>query len=150
MLPLQERVNLGVMAMKEYSEFPKATTITIRLFSVISRTLVVGILLFCRDVVSALFSPSRLGKWIAQQDIRRNGYRHLVEKCICDIIWRSKVQSQLKVNNKEYLQLYTCIRSWLREQSTPVVHFEAVCWIQSSMSQTWRRLKDSLVKTLWL
>ena len=43
MLPLQARVDLGVMAMKGYPAFPKAPALlepTIRLFSLISRTLV--------------------------------------------------------------------------------------------------------------
>ena len=40
MLPLRARVDLGAMAMKGYSAFPKAPALTIRLFSVISRTFV--------------------------------------------------------------------------------------------------------------
>ena len=43
MLPLWVRVDLGVMAMNEFSTFPEAPTLlklTIRLFSVINRTLV--------------------------------------------------------------------------------------------------------------
>ena len=45
MLPLRARVDLGPMAMKEYSAFPKAPALlelTIRLFSVISRTFIGG------------------------------------------------------------------------------------------------------------
>ena len=46
MLPLRARLDLGAMTMKEYSAFPKASALcwnlTIRLFSVIYRTLVGG------------------------------------------------------------------------------------------------------------
>ena len=45
MLPIRARVDLGAMAMKRYSTFPKLQhywNLTIRLFSVIPRTLVVG------------------------------------------------------------------------------------------------------------
>ena len=45
MLPLQASVDLGVMVMKGYNAFPKLQhywNLTIRLFSVISRTLVEG------------------------------------------------------------------------------------------------------------
>ena len=65
MLPLQARVDLGVMAMKGYSTFPKAPALldlTIRLFSVISRTLVGGgVLPLCRGAVGVFYSPSWLG-----------------------------------------------------------------------------------------
>ena len=55
-LPLQARVNLGAMAMKRYSAFPKAPVL---LLSVISRTLVWagGVLPLCRDEVSVFYSP---------------------------------------------------------------------------------------------
>ena len=47
MLPRRARMDLGVMAMKGYSAFPKAPNITgtspIRLFSVLSRTLIGGV-----------------------------------------------------------------------------------------------------------
>ena len=47
MLPYQARVDVGAMAMKGYSAFPRAQynwNLTIRLFSVISRTLTEGVL----------------------------------------------------------------------------------------------------------
>ena len=71
MLPLRVRVNLGAMAMKGYSAFPKALALldlTIRLFSVICRTLINGgggVLPLCRDSVDVLYShptTSQLGK----------------------------------------------------------------------------------------
>ena len=36
-------------------------SLTVRLFNVISRTIIEGVLLLCRDVVDVLYSPSRLG-----------------------------------------------------------------------------------------
>ena len=45
------------MAMKGYSAFPKAPAL-LRLFSVISRTLVWGVLPLCRGAVSVFYSPS--------------------------------------------------------------------------------------------
>ena len=58
MLPLQARVDLGVMAIKKYSAFPKAQhywNLTIRLFSVISRTLIGGVILFSLQYVTHRF-----------------------------------------------------------------------------------------------
>ena len=54
MLPFRAGVDLGAMAMKSYSAFPKFLHIwglITRLYSVISRTLVGGVLLLCRDTV---------------------------------------------------------------------------------------------------
>ena len=64
MLPLWARVDLGMMAGKGYSAFPKLQhywSLTIRLFSVISRTLFGGFLTLCREAVSVFYSPSWLG-----------------------------------------------------------------------------------------
>ena len=47
MLPLRAKVDLGVMAMKEYSAFPKA----LALFCVISKTFVEEVLPLSRDAV---------------------------------------------------------------------------------------------------
>ena len=55
-LPLRGRVDLGLMAMTEYSASP-----IIGLFSVISSTFVGEVLPFCRKAVSVFYSPSRLG-----------------------------------------------------------------------------------------
>ncbi len=61
-LPLWARVDLGAMALKEYSAFPKAPgNLIIRLFSVISRTLVGGLFPRCRETVGIFCSPSRPG-----------------------------------------------------------------------------------------
>ena len=63
-LPLWFSVNLGGIAIKEYSAFPKFKhywSLTIRLFCVISETLVGEVLTFCRDAVSVIYSPRRLG-----------------------------------------------------------------------------------------
>ena len=61
MLPLRASVDLGVVAIKWYSAFPKLQycwSLTIRLFDVISRGLVGGVLLLC-----GVFSgPSRLSQ----------------------------------------------------------------------------------------
>ena len=65
MLLLRARVDLGVKAMKRYSAFPKAPAIlehlTIRLFSIISRTLVGGFVTVYRGAVGVFYSPIRLG-----------------------------------------------------------------------------------------
>ena len=60
-------VDLRAMAMKRSPHSPKLQhhwNLTIRLFSVISKTLVVGVgvLLLCREAVGVFYSPSRLGK----------------------------------------------------------------------------------------
>ena len=57
------------MAMKKCSAFPKLQhhwNLTIRLFSVISRTLVGEFLLLCGEAVGVLYSTSQLGKlgWV--------------------------------------------------------------------------------------
>ena len=49
--------------MKEYFVFPKTPIIlTIRLFSVMTRTFVGGVLPLCRDSINVFCCPSRLGK----------------------------------------------------------------------------------------
>ena len=65
MLPLQGKVDLGVMTMKRYFAFPKFQyywSLTIRLLCVISRTLFGGALPLCRDTVGELYGSSRLGQ----------------------------------------------------------------------------------------
>ena len=65
MLPFRVRVDLGVMAMKKPPHCPKLQhywNLSIRLFRVISRTLVGDALLLCRDAVSVFYSPNRQGK----------------------------------------------------------------------------------------
>ena len=52
------------MVIKGYSHSPKLQhywNLTIRLFSVISKILIEGVLLFYRDAISVFWSPSRLG-----------------------------------------------------------------------------------------
>ena len=54
---------LGVMAVKRYSAFPKTSALLevhYSWFSVISRTLIWGILPLCRDAVTGFYTPSRL------------------------------------------------------------------------------------------
>ena len=66
MLSLRAREDLGATAMKVYSVFPLALLlldITIRIFDIISRTLVVGeVLPICRNAVGVFWSPSQLSK----------------------------------------------------------------------------------------
>ena len=64
MLPLRAKVDLEAMAVKGYSVSPKLQhywNLSIRLFSVISRTLVGGGVTLCRDSVGVFYSPSWLG-----------------------------------------------------------------------------------------
>ena len=63
MLPLRVRVGLRAMATKGYSAFPKLQhywSLTIRLFSVIYKTLFGGVLPPCSEAVNVFYSPSRL------------------------------------------------------------------------------------------
>ena len=65
MLPLRAKVDLGAMAIKEYSDPTKIQhywSLTIRLFIVSSRTHRWEVLLLCRGVVDVFYSPNRLGK----------------------------------------------------------------------------------------
>ena len=65
MQPLRARVNLGAMTIKGSSYSPKLRhfwSLTIRLFSVISRTLFGGVSSFCREAVGVFSSSSRLGQ----------------------------------------------------------------------------------------
>ena len=68
MLPHRAWVDMGAMAMKGAPYSPKLQhylSLTIRLFSVISRTLIVcvggGVLTHCRGAVGVFYSSSRLG-----------------------------------------------------------------------------------------
>ena len=61
----QVRFDQGSMAMKGYSAFPKPQrqwNLTIRLFSVITKTLVREILPLCRGAVNVFYSLNQLGK----------------------------------------------------------------------------------------
>ena len=67
MLPVRVRVELGAIAMKEYSAFPKVPGLEPhhRIFSFISRTLVWGVLLICRDAIGVFYSSSRLSLYLS-------------------------------------------------------------------------------------
>ena len=58
-LPIQARVDLEAMTVKGYSAFPQ--TPAIRLYSVITRTLIGRVLPLCGDVAGVFCSPIRLG-----------------------------------------------------------------------------------------
>ena len=61
----------GVMAVKAYSYSPKhrSWSLTIRLFNVISRILVVEVLLLYRDVIGVFYSPTKLyPKWLTHSE----------------------------------------------------------------------------------
>ena len=81
-LPLWASTDLRAMTMKGYSAFPKLQhcwNLTIRLFSVISRTLVEGVLPLCREAFGVFYSHRRISwKFMkeAQQipKIRENGF----------------------------------------------------------------------------
>ena len=65
MIPLRAWVNTGAMTVKSTSHSPKLQhywSLTIRYFSVISRTMVRGVLPQCKDVVSVFDSSSQLGR----------------------------------------------------------------------------------------
>ena len=47
--------------MKEYATIPKDWSLSIRVFNVISWTLVGRVLPLCRDAVGVFYSPSRMG-----------------------------------------------------------------------------------------
>ena len=61
MLPLRARVELGAMAMKGYSAFPKAPAPSDFLVSYPGHSLGGGVLPLCREAVGVFYSPSRLG-----------------------------------------------------------------------------------------
>ena len=64
MLPHRATVDLGAMAIKGNLHSPMLQhhwNLTVRLFSVVSRTFVWGVLPLCRGAVSVFYSPSRLG-----------------------------------------------------------------------------------------
>ena len=64
-LPLRAKGDLGEMEMKGYTASPKLQhnwSLPIRLFCVISKKFVVGVLSLCKEAVGLFYSPSRLGK----------------------------------------------------------------------------------------
>ena len=66
-LPLQVRVDLGSMGMKEYSAFAKALALLelhhyIVLCHILDTQWRGVVLLLCREAVGVFYSPSRLGK----------------------------------------------------------------------------------------
>ena len=69
MLPLWDRVDVGAMAMKGYSTFPKAPTLLeshhqICFVSYPGRSSGVGVLLLCREAVGVFHSLNRLGDFV--------------------------------------------------------------------------------------
>ena len=65
MLPLRARVNLDAMQRRDPPHFPKLQhhwSLRIRLFIVITRILVEGVLPLCREAVGVFYSPNRLGQ----------------------------------------------------------------------------------------
>ena len=83
-LPIQARVNLGAMAMKGYSAFPK----DLALFSVVHRTLIEEVLSICRDAVcvfcvfrsSNITGNSPSDCFVSYQDTRWVGGHPFAEK----------------------------------------------------------------------
>ena len=62
MLPFQARVNLGVMAMEEYSAFSKAPALLKPHHQIVYKdTRWGGVVPLCRDAVGVFYRPSRLG-----------------------------------------------------------------------------------------
>ena len=95
MLPLRARMSNGDEGVLKHS--PKLQhywSLTIRLFSVISRTLIGGVLLLCKDVVSVFYSPSRLGQ------VTLMWSRTVGESC-----WESKQPADTELKQK-FLTLY--------------------------------------------
>ena len=66
MLPLRPRVDLGAMAIKGYSAFPKASILLKPHHQIVlchkQDTLLQGILAHCREAVGVFYSLTRLGK----------------------------------------------------------------------------------------
>ena len=56
MQPLRAKVDLGAMAMKGYSAFPKALTLLEPHHQIVG-----GVLPFCRDAIGVFYSPSQVG-----------------------------------------------------------------------------------------
>ena len=84
MLPLRGRVDLGAIAMKEYSAFLKAPhylSLTIRLFNTISWTLVEwvgGVLPSCRDAFGIFYKPIYESKYGSESDYMTNTTSNMV------------------------------------------------------------------------
>ena len=77
MWPLPARVDLGAIATKGYSAFPKLQqywNLTIRLFIVISRTLVGRVLPLRKDAVRVFYSHSLLDNMILGERNIQNGF----------------------------------------------------------------------------
>ena len=78
MLPLWARVDLGVMAIKDTLHFltpQNYWSLTIRLFSFTSMTLVGRVLILCK--VSVFYSPSKLGQFsLSRTHISNCVYMH--------------------------------------------------------------------------
>ena len=105
------------MAMEGYSAFPKLQhcwNITIRLFSVISRTLVVGVVLdLCREAIGVFNSPSRLGK---------SSWRNLEDVEVFKYLWAKFTGTSQGKNVSNSYQVYPLCVVYLFAKSTLKSH----------------------------
>ena len=90
MLPRRARVDLGAMAMKGYSAFPKALAL-LELHHQIVQCHILdttwgGVLLLFREAVGVFYSSSRLGKELVERKVIIN------EKDLkCTFFWKTSV-----------------------------------------------------------
>ena len=61
-----------------FHKFQHYWNLTIRLFSVINRTLVEGVLLLCRDAVGVFYSPSRVGHSLGKSCPQRRWSQYIL------------------------------------------------------------------------
>ncbi len=89
MLPLRARVDLGAMAMKGHSEFPKAPALLELhhqiVYCHIQDTPGGGVLPLCRCAVSVFYSPSRLDKAV-NVSLQASTLGKLMNLCLVSLV----------------------------------------------------------------
>ena len=130
MLPLRARVDLGAMTTKGTLHFPKLQhnwSLIIRLFSVIIRTLIEGVLRHCRDTVGVFYSPSQLV--------------HFAVKFLCVYMY---VCVCVCLSNRSVLKSFVFDRNnWNRISVCWLFVFDRNTWNHKTLCNEWRLINKN-------
>ena len=130
------------------SKFQHYWSLTIRLFSFISRTLVGGVLTLCRDVVGVFYSPNSLGLTTLELSFEKTT-SHPV-KITCS--WKKKHLANFdKFKENELAELEYLYNS-VKTQKNIYVYVSTLShiYLTQMASRFWRETRKQLMLSSWL